>query len=161
MEYMSNSLSADSMMVDPRCSVPNYYRDDFVRLATVLDLVLLDSRSLKYKYSELAAAIVFSSFDPPSLIEKVTGYGLDQITPIMKFVRPFVEVCERYDDAPVSITYYDDLPAVEYHNIQTFVRGMGDRHIEAMYLAREYAIMEKPEDVKRKKTGARKRQYGE
>ena len=39
----------------------------------MLDLILLDPNSLKYKYSELAAAIIFCSFDPSSLIEKITG----------------------------------------------------------------------------------------
>ncbi len=89
--YSHLSMNDSNCVPDPGGTVPHYLRDDFIRLATVgwffpmlprhsigdpvqvLDLLLLDEQGFAYKYSELAAALVLSSFEPPILMEQVTG----------------------------------------------------------------------------------------
>ena len=67
--YVGHSnYSAGHIYPDQRCTVPKLMRGEFVRLASILDLVTLDASSLRYTYRELATAVLLCSYEPEHLI---------------------------------------------------------------------------------------------
>ncbi|VDK55731.1 unnamed protein product [Cylicostephanus goldi] len=77
MQFLGNKEAVkndgDKHVVDQPFIVPDTLREDFMNMARVLDLVLLDVESLKYSYRQLAAAVLFACYEPHSLVQEVTG----------------------------------------------------------------------------------------
>lgn len=55
--------------------LPKYLRDQFMNMAKILDIAVMDMDHLQFSYRQLAAAVLFIDYEPHALVEKVTGRG--------------------------------------------------------------------------------------
>lgn len=115
----SKNMKVDKHASDQPCVVPKYLRDEYVNMAKVLDLVLLEVNSLQYSYRELAAAVLFACYEPHSLVQQVTGYSYERILPAVEWVEPCVRVQEKSRSFGDPLPCFDDVRCEEWHNIQT------------------------------------------
>lgn len=111
-------------------------RDEFVRLSMILDLIILDIESLNFKYSELAAALVFCCYEPEHLIQEITGFRASHLLKVRRFIEPFVRYCECLEPSGVAIPYFCDVHRDDFHNIQTHV-NKAIEHVRKIKLIRE------------------------
>ncbi|GFY58847.1 hypothetical protein TNIN_324911 [Trichonephila inaurata madagascariensis] len=87
-----------------------------LEITRVLDLCILDTDSLKYPYSVLAASAI-AHFISKETAMHVSGISWGELLPCVTWMKPFVEVA--CDNGPVQMIHFNDI-AVEYrHNIQT------------------------------------------
>lgn len=106
-------------VVDQPFIVPDTLREDFVNMARVLDLLLLDVASLRFSYRELAAAVLFACYEPHALVQEVTGYSYSELLKVVEWVEPVVKVCDRLRSHGDPIVIVDGVRADDLHNIQT------------------------------------------
>ncbi|KAH7723848.1 CRE-CYE-1 protein [Aphelenchoides avenae] len=132
-----DSYSEGHIYPDRQYDVPKMMRDEFVRLAKILDLCLLTVESLNFSYSELAAAVVLCCYEPEHLVYQVTGFRADQLVDAFNFVQPFMKVCERLEPTGTSIPFFEDVPRDDLHNIQTHIEDSGAILTEVEKLRRE------------------------
>uniref|UniRef100_A0A915DZ37 Cyclin N-terminal domain-containing protein n=1 Tax=Ditylenchus dipsaci TaxID=166011 RepID=A0A915DZ37_9BILA len=140
MSYVGyTSYSEGHVYPDQRCTVPKLMRDEFVRLAMILDLVILDVESMGFKYSELAAAVVSCCYEPEHLIHQVTGFRANQLVKVCRFVEPFVRYCENLEPAGVILPHFADVHREDCHNIQIHIDKSLDhvREIKRIRIANE------------------------
>ncbi|ETN76529.1 cyclin domain protein [Necator americanus] len=123
MQFLGNKEEVkndgEKHVVDQSFIVPDTLREDFMNMAKVLDLVLLDVVSLKYSYRELAAAVLFACYEPHSLVQEVTGYSYADLLKVVEWVEPVVKVCERLRSLGDPILIVEGVRADDLHNIQT------------------------------------------
>ncbi|GFR23331.1 hypothetical protein TNCT_684181 [Trichonephila clavata] len=87
-----------------------------LEITRVLDLCILDTDSLKYPYSVLAASGI-AHFISKETAMRVSGISWGELLPCVTWMKPFIEVA--CDNGPVQMIHFSDV-AVEYrHNIQT------------------------------------------
>ncbi|KAI1711139.1 G1/S-specific cyclin-E [Ditylenchus destructor] len=130
---------------DQRCIIPKLMRDEFVRLSKILDLIILDVESLNFKYSELAAALVFCCYEPEHLIQEITGFRASQLVKVRLFVESFVRYCECLEPAGVTIPYFCDVHRDDFHNIQTHVHKAIE-HVHEIKTIRELSERRRKEN---------------
>lgn len=123
MQFLGNKEvvknNGDVHVADQPFIVPDTLREDFVNMAKVLDLLLLDVTSLMYSYRELAAAVLFACYEPHSLVQEVTGYSYSDLLKVVEWVEPVVKVCERLRTLGDPMVIVEGVRADDLHNIQT------------------------------------------
>ncbi|CAJ0594090.1 unnamed protein product [Cylicocyclus nassatus] len=123
MQFLGNKEAVkndgDKHVVDQPFIVPDTLREDFMNMARVLDLILLDVESLKYSYRQLAAAVLFACYEPHSLVQEVTGYAYADLLKVVEWVEPVVKVCDRLRSLGDPIAIVEGVRADDLHNIQT------------------------------------------
>nr|CAD2128076.1 unnamed protein product [Meloidogyne enterolobii] len=120
--YVSQrEYSSGHIYPDQRCSVPKLMRGEFVRVAMILDLVILSHGSLRFRYRELAAAALLCSYEPESLICQITGFTAEKLREARKFVDPFVHLFDRLEPSGNSIPCLPTIQHDDRHNIQTYL----------------------------------------
>lgn len=122
-------LPGTQHITDHPCVVPDFMRDDFVHMAKILDMCLLDIGTLRFSYREIAAAVIFSCLEPQQLITQITGFTYDRILPAIEWVEPFMRFCEKKRAAGDPLPQLDGVNADDVHNIQT--HGLYDAVDEA------------------------------
>uniref|UniRef100_A0A914YC47 Cyclin N-terminal domain-containing protein n=1 Tax=Panagrolaimus superbus TaxID=310955 RepID=A0A914YC47_9BILA len=100
--------------------IPKLFRDDFIQLAKVVDLLILDFNFLSFRYSELAAAVLFCSYQSSEDIEKITSIKRDSISKLISMVQIFVDYCEGSNNISHKSFVIEDIEHDEVHNIQRF-----------------------------------------
>ncbi|VDM39806.1 unnamed protein product [Toxocara canis] len=96
-------------------------RTTFINMAQVLDLCMLDPRSVQYDYAVLAAAVFWCYFEPDELIEELTGFQMEQLCSVCTFVEPYACVWERRRPPGHPLPAFEGVDANDFHNIQTHV----------------------------------------
>jgi len=119
---------------DPSCTMPKLIRDEFVRLATILDFVLMDADSLHFKHGELAAAVLINAYEPESLVEEITGFSADDLAIARAFIEPYAYVSEQMNPAGSFIPTFSDVLPEDRHNIQLYPDNTMDLFREAQAL---------------------------
>ncbi|KAK6029428.1 cyclin domain protein [Ostertagia ostertagi] len=123
MQFLGNKEvpknSGDTHVVDQPFIVPDTLREDFVNMAKVLDLLLLDVASLRYSYRELAAAVLFACYEPHALVQEVTGYSYSDLLRVVEWVEPVVKACDRLRALGDPLQIVEGIRADDLHNIQT------------------------------------------
>ena len=66
----------DSHYSEKPVLLPKYLREQFMNMAKVLDICVLDYGHLTFSYRELAAAVLFLGYEPHSLVERTTGLDI-------------------------------------------------------------------------------------
>ena len=94
--------------------------------------------SLKFKYSELAAALLLCSFEPAYLVLQITGgwfqfyftqnifylgYQRSHLNDAKDYILPFLRKFEQLEPV-VSIPYFADVPLEDRHNIQSYIEDV-------------------------------------
>ncbi|CAD5220495.1 unnamed protein product [Bursaphelenchus xylophilus] len=72
-------------------AVPVFMRHEFIKLAEVLDISLIDKEWLHYSYRQLAAAVIFTSFEDVKMTEEITGFSSLQIQSTLNFIQPYYQ----------------------------------------------------------------------
>uniref|UniRef100_A0A915B0X3 Cyclin N-terminal domain-containing protein n=1 Tax=Parascaris univalens TaxID=6257 RepID=A0A915B0X3_PARUN len=96
-------------------------RTTFISMAQVLDLCMLDPRSIRFDYAELAAAVLWCFFAPNELIEEITGFQMEQLHSVCRFVEPYTYVWERRRPPGQPLPVFEGVDARDFHNIQTHI----------------------------------------
>lgn len=102
----------------------------------ILDLVIMDAGSLRFRYRELATALLLCCYEPENLICQITGtllihtFGVQQIfldsSPFevkeaRDFVEPFVQLFDKLEPSGTEIPCIPSIPHSDRHNIQTYI----------------------------------------
>nr|CDJ83672.1 Cyclin domain containing protein [Haemonchus contortus] len=145
MQFLGNKEvpknSDDKHVVDQPFIVPDTLREDFVNMAKVLDLLLLDVGSFKYSYRELAAAVLFACYEPHALVQEVTGYSYSALLKVVEWVEPVVKACDRLRALGDPMPVVEGIRADDLHNIQTHPDQEFDEVMTDIEKERELAKM--------------------
>lgn len=125
---------------DQRCTVPKLMRGEFVRMAKILDLVIMDAVSLHYRYRELATAVLLCYYEPENLICEITDSVSAKLHEVREFVEPFVQMFEKLEPAGTEIPCIPSVPHGDRHNIQTYI-SQCLTHLEAIEQTRKESEM--------------------
>ncbi|GFS42146.1 hypothetical protein NPIL_141801 [Nephila pilipes] len=87
-----------------------------LEITRVLDLCILDVDSLKYSYSILAASAVAHFISKETALH-VSGLIWSELLPCVTWMKPFVDA--SYENGPVQMMHFNDIPIEDRHNIQT------------------------------------------
>jgi len=97
-------------------TAPRFERYTFVQLCQLLDLSILHPGWLRFPYSVIAAACVYSLAQQPDVACAISGYSAEQLTACVTWLRPFCVVLR--DTADAQLAFYDNVIREEQHNIQ-------------------------------------------
>lgn len=159
--YVSQrEYSSGHIYPDQRCSVPKLMRGEFVRVAMILDLVILSAGSLRFRYRELAAAALLCSYEPESLICQITGFTAEKLREARKFVDPFVHLFDRLEPCGNAIPCLPTIQHDDRHNIQIYLPKCLS-YLEQVEQEQFMAIQRrKKSDNRMGETRLRKRKFG-
>nr|XP_015224063.1 PREDICTED: G1/S-specific cyclin-E1 [Lepisosteus oculatus] len=96
--------------------IPQYPQTTFVQIAELLDLCALDVRCLEFSYGVLAASALFH-FSSVELVQKVSGYQLQDLEPCVKWMVPFAMSIREVGSS--ELKKFKGIAADDLHNIQT------------------------------------------
>jgi len=90
---------------------------DYLRAMQLLDLVTLDSESLRFRYSVLAAAVIYHCHDEQSALQ-ASGYTWDDIRSCVEWMCPYVSALTETVAVP-TLRSFTEVQPEDFHNIQT------------------------------------------
>ncbi|KAI4898642.1 hypothetical protein NFI96_025998 [Prochilodus magdalenae] len=96
--------------------MPQYPQATFVQIAELLDLCILDVKSLEFSYSLLAASALFH-FSSLELVMKVSGLKWSDVERCVKWMVPFAMSIREVGSS--SLKAFKGIPEDDAHNIQT------------------------------------------
>ena len=118
------SYSDGHIYPDKPMEFPKILRDEFIRLAGILDLIQHDYRSCSFKYQELAAALFACCYEPEDLVLEITGFKTTELFKACRFVEPFVIYSRKMFIGGVNIPRFSNsIPNSDRHNIQTLMEN--------------------------------------
>jgi len=126
--YMQvNSMSAQDQKtkdISEKFVMTQYQELDYLRAMQLMDLVMLDIGSLAFKYSVLAAAVIYHCHDDHAALS-ASGYAWDDISSCVEWMAPFVfAIRESSSGQPPALRAFADTIPEDYHNIQTHTMEM-------------------------------------
>ncbi|KAL3124658.1 hypothetical protein niasHT_009245 [Heterodera trifolii] len=154
-----NSYSSGHIYPDQRCTVPKLMRGEFVRMAAILDLAMLDSGCLRFRYSELATAVVLCCYEPEHLICQLTGFSPEKVRDARAYIEPFVRVFDLNEPTGTAIPCLADVPHGDRHNIQTYTPKCLE-HLETVQQIRKETESRRKAVELRVAARVRKRKFG-
>lgn len=110
----------------------SFFLTTYLKSATLLDLCLMDIESLRFRYSELAAAALYLMMPvPPAsdstmvrvrLVEKWTGFTWRELEACVNWMLPYADVCRDFitDEKMVSVRQFSSVEPDDAHNIQMY-----------------------------------------
>jgi hypothetical protein len=118
-----------------------FYKESFMKCSAVVDLCLFVAGSLNFKYSIIAASamyhmLLYTKYKDMSakvslnqeklvsfLVEKCTGYKINELSECIDWMMPFVQAFhEEYDyDSICKINDYRGIDKNDWHNIQVLL----------------------------------------
>lgn len=101
--------------------LPNYPQEEFIKVAQLLDLCVLDTGSLQFSYSILAASALNHML--PVKIEQVTGHSCEELYPCIQWMKCFSDVILEKGSA--TLKNFESVPREDVHNIQTHAVEIG------------------------------------
>lgn len=101
--------------------IPQYPQATFTQIAELLDLCMLDVRSLEFSNGILAASALFH-FSSLELMENVSGLKRSDVEGCVRWMVPFAMALRETSSS--SMKTFPGIPADDVHNIQTHVAYM-------------------------------------
>ncbi|XP_062845781.1 G1/S-specific cyclin-E1 [Trichomycterus rosablanca] len=98
--------------------MPQFPQTTFVQIAELLDLCILDVRSLEFSNSLLAASALFH-FSSMELVSKVSGLKWSDVESCVRWMVPFAMAIREVGSS--TLKTFKGIPADDTHNIQTHV----------------------------------------
>lgn len=95
--------------------LPNYPQQEFVKVSQLLDLCILDTGSLQFSYSILAASALYHMLSVK--VEQVTGHSWEELYPCIQWMKSFTDVI--MEKGSISLKSFDHVAREDAHNIQT------------------------------------------
>ncbi|XP_076856884.1 G1/S-specific cyclin-E1 [Brachyhypopomus gauderio] len=112
--YMQMAYLKESVAV----LVPQYPQSTFVQITELLNLCILDLKSLEFSYSLLAASALFH-FSSLELVMKVSGLKWCDVESCVRWMVPFAMAIREVGSS--SLKMFKGIAADDAHNIQTHV----------------------------------------
>ncbi|XP_019734132.1 G1/S-specific cyclin-E2 isoform X2 [Hippocampus comes] len=117
---------------DENFLVPQFSQEMYIQITQLLDLCMMDIRSLDFSYSVLAAAAFchFSTFD---IVNKVSGLTWESVSECVRWMNPFMDTLRS--EAKPELKTFAKVKTEDRHNIQThvtyldFLRKAQERHV--------------------------------
>ncbi|XP_051920873.1 G1/S-specific cyclin-E2 [Hippocampus zosterae] len=117
---------------DENFLVPQFSQEMYIQITQLLDLCMMDIRSLDFSYSVLAAAAFchFSTFD---IVNKVSGLTWESVSECVRWMNPFMDTLRS--EAKPELKTFARVKTEDRHNIQThvtyldFLRKAQERHV--------------------------------
>lgn len=101
--------------------IPQYPQATFTQIAELLDLCMLDVRSLEFSNGILAASALFH-FSSLELMENVSGLKRSDVEGCVRWMVPFAMALRETSSSCMKT--FSGIPADDMHNIQTHVDYM-------------------------------------
>ncbi|XP_029354252.1 G1/S-specific cyclin-E1 [Echeneis naucrates] len=96
--------------------IPRYPQNTFTQIAELLDLCMLDVRSLEFSNGILAASALFH-FSSLELVENVSALKWLEVEECVRWMVPFAMALREVGGLPIKI--FSGIPADDMHNIQS------------------------------------------
>jgi len=136
----SNKKQEAKFEISEKFVMTQYQELDFLRAMQLMDLVMLDVGCLAFKYSVLAATVIYHCHDEQSALG-ASGYRWEDISACVDWMAPFVFAVRESLPTPV-LRAFPDVIQEDYHNIQTHSMEMSvleDAQARQQLLAEEMA----------------------
>ncbi|XP_063307307.1 G1/S-specific cyclin-E2 [Pelobates fuscus] len=114
--WLNLYLQVSSLKEMPKLLLPQYSQEQFIQIAQLLDLCILDLSSLDYKYRILAAAALYH-YSSMEVVAKATGLEWDGISECVQWMTPFARAARR--NPPAELQMIKKVLPDDLHNIQT------------------------------------------
>uniref|UniRef100_A0A3B4AE70 Cyclin-like domain-containing protein n=1 Tax=Periophthalmus magnuspinnatus TaxID=409849 RepID=A0A3B4AE70_9GOBI len=97
---------------------PQFPQDTYVQMTKLLDLCIIDIKSMDFEYRVLAASVL-SNFVQQSTVEKVSGKNPDIsfLSPCLNWMAPFMKAAQLFGKVPLKD--FKNVKSEDRHNIQT------------------------------------------
>ncbi|KAJ0003490.1 hypothetical protein NQD34_008588, partial [Periophthalmus magnuspinnatus] len=95
---------------------PQFPQDTYVQMTKLLDLCIIDIKSMDFEYRVLAASVL-SNFVQQSTVEKVSGLSKDVLQPCLNWMAPFMKAAQLFGKVPLKD--FKNVKSEDRHNIQT------------------------------------------
>lgn len=99
--------------------LPAKLHDDYIKTITLIDLCTFDMESLRYKYSQIAAAAMYHMIKPCELSLKTSGYNLDDLNLCINWMSPYADVIKD-SDKKISLKKFSNIDLNDSHTIQMY-----------------------------------------
>ncbi|KAK7114281.1 G1/S-specific cyclin-E-like [Littorina saxatilis] len=96
---------------------PMYSPHVYVQVTRLMDLVMLDSHSLQFKYSILAAAAVYHATDIADVCQ-VTSLTWDELRPCVNWMKLHKSIIDSYQPLAAQIRTFENVSESDAHKIQ-------------------------------------------
>ena len=91
--------------------------DDYIKIMTLIDLCLFDIESLRYEYSEIAAAAMYLLLKPNELALFSSGFKLNDIKMVINWMNNYADVIRSIQES-IKIKMFPSID--QSHNIQLY-----------------------------------------
>ncbi|ESO10856.1 hypothetical protein HELRODRAFT_109171 [Helobdella robusta] len=96
-----------------------YDQDVFVRASQLLDLCLMSTESLQFRYHMLASVTLSFYIDSIIAVTQITALSCEEMDDCHTWMLPFFEVLEAEGNASITCSSFNNVPKEFAHNIQT------------------------------------------
>ncbi|CAD5214312.1 unnamed protein product [Bursaphelenchus okinawaensis] len=146
---------------------PKYFREEFIHLASVLDIAMVDKEYLTHSYRHLAAAVIYLAIEE-DIAEQVTGITKKEIHSTLYFMEPYYRAmipefsnssilaqCNQTRCPMRKVLEYDGASPssrinFDQHNIQPMYENAADLIVKAMQYRKEMDKLEEAKENKKK-----------
>lgn len=137
-----NQSSGSSTISVSALKKEKFYLNNYMKSITLLDLCMFDVESMKYAYSQLAAAALYHMLvDSTSaskssnhkrvelvanLVHLCTAYRLSELDACIKWMQPYADVCKEIitEDKMTTIKQFSSVEQDDWHNIQLYYQNL-------------------------------------
>lgn len=114
--WLNLYLQVSSLKEMPKLLLPQYSQEQFIQIAQLLDLCILDTSSLDFRYRILAAAALYH-YTSLEIVTKATGLDWESIAECVQWMTPYATAARR--SPPVELQMIKKVLPDDLHNIQT------------------------------------------
>ncbi|RMZ96310.1 G1 S-specific cyclin-E2 isoform X2 [Brachionus plicatilis] len=108
--------------------VGDFYLDTFMKSIALVDLCLFDLEALEFEYSAVSASALYYVLGARGLakielvLERVTGYTLEELDECIKWMRAYFEVCQEmlYAQDLCQVKKFGSIEPSDWHNVQLY-----------------------------------------
>uniref|UniRef100_A0A8C5PLT5 Cyclin E2 n=1 Tax=Leptobrachium leishanense TaxID=445787 RepID=A0A8C5PLT5_9ANUR len=93
--WLNLYLQVSSLKDVPKLLLPQYSQEQFIHIAQLLDLCILDSSALDFKYRILAAAALYHHTSM-EIVTKATGLAWESISECVQWISPCARAARRF-----------------------------------------------------------------
>jgi hypothetical protein len=95
--------------------------NDYIKIITLIDLSLFDIESLKYEYSEIAAAAMYLLIKPNELALYSSGFKLNDIQNVINWMNDYANVIVNIQES-VRLKLFSNIDFDNCRNIQLYFK---------------------------------------
>jgi hypothetical protein len=95
--------------------------NDYIKIITLIDLSLFDIESLKYEYSEIAAAAMYLLIKPNELALYSSGFKLNDIQNVINWMNDYANVIINIQES-VRLKIFPNIDFDNCRNIQLYFK---------------------------------------